>query len=125
MGEHALVSAMVYQVRQALDEGRIMEGAQVTAQISELFNGHSLNEEAGLFVQLKQSDLAAETVDRLIEDHERLRPQLAEKGVAERPDHLRTVLSDLLRHADEEDTDLFPYAMQLLPDACWAELSQR
>jgi hemerythrin-like domain-containing protein len=125
MGEHALVSGMVYQVRQALDEGRLDEAAEVTSQISELFTRHSLDEEAGLFAQLRNSDLAVEELDRLTEDHERLRPALAEKGLVERPQYLETVLNDLVRHAEEEDTDLFPFAMQLLPNECWDVLARR
>ena len=54
MGEHALISG---QVRQALEGGRVEEAAQVTAQISELLNGHSRDEEAGLFALLRNSDL--------------------------------------------------------------------
>jgi hypothetical protein len=39
------------------------------------------------------------------------------------PERLRRILADLAEHAEVEDSDLFPFAVQRLPDDRWAELT--
>jgi hypothetical protein len=61
-------------------------------------------------------------LDRLLEDHRRLRPGLSEARLEERPVRLRALLDELTRHAEVEDNDFFPFVLQTLPDSCWEAL---
>lgn len=125
MADHAIIADLAYRVRRALDEGLLGEAADLTAQLGEAFEGHSLEEEAGLFAQLRSAGEALEEVGLLIEDHRRLRPALSDPAAVDDPERLLGLLDELTRHAEVEDNDLFPFAMQQLPDACWSALTAR
>ena len=125
MADHAVIADLAYRVRRALDERRFDEAADLTAQLADAFEGHSLEEEAGLFAQLRAAGEAIEEVEELIGDHRRLRPALSDPAAVDDPQRLICLLDDLTRHAEIEDSDLFPFAMQQLPDAGWSALSTR
>ena len=66
---------------------------------------------------------AESVIAALMADHERLRPALSDPDPTSDPGRLRRLLIELTRHAEMEDDDLFPFAMQQLPNACWDELA--
>jgi hypothetical protein len=119
MADHAAIADLVYRIRRALDEDRFDDVGLHTAQLAQEFDRHSRHEEAGLFLQVRMSGEGIEELDRLMEDHRRLRPGLAEERLVDRPDRLRGLLDDLTRHAEVEDNDFFPFVLQTLPDKCW------
>ncbi|HET6966309.1 MAG TPA: hemerythrin domain-containing protein [Acidimicrobiales bacterium] len=123
MDDHALISDLIYRIRDALDSGRPGDADSLTARLSAEFDRHSRSEEAGLFAQLREAGEAVDEVDDLVADHERLRPALAQPGPAADPDGLRELLSAVTRHAEVEDNDLFPFALQQLPNERWAALA--
>ena len=125
MADHAVIADLVYRARRALDERHFDEAEDLTTQLAEAFEGHSLEEEAGLFAQLRAAGEATEELDELISDHRRLRPALSDPVAVADPERLLGLLDDLMRHAEVEDYDLFPFAMQQLPDACWPALTAR
>lgn len=125
MADHAVIADLVYRIRRALDERQFAEAAGLTARLGDAFEGHSLEEEAGLFAQLRSAGEAVEEVELLIGDHRRLRPALSDPAAVDDPERLLGLLDELTRHAEVEDNDLFPYAMQQLPDACWSALTAR
>jgi hypothetical protein len=123
MADHARIADLIYQIRQALDEERLDSVELLTTRLAEEFDRHSRYEEAGLFGEVRMSDEGTEELDRLEEDHQRLRPGLSEKGLVDRPDRLRALLEDLASHAEIEDNDFFPFVMQSLPNGCWEALA--
>jgi hemerythrin-like domain-containing protein len=100
------------------------DAAGLTQELAEVFARHSRSEEAGLFAQLQQKGEAVEEVDRLVGEHRRLRPSLAAEDLVSDPKRLRQLLAELALHAEVEDNDLFPFAIQMLPDSCWSELAR-
>lgn len=125
MADHAVIADLVYRIRRTLEDRRFDQARDLTAHLAEAFEGHSFEEEAGLFAQLRAAGEAIEEVEDLIGDHRCLRPALSDPAAVDDPQRLLLLLDDLMRHAEIEDNDLFPFAMQQLPDACWSALSSR
>lgn len=123
-GDHAVIAHLAYRVGRTLDLGDTGRARSLLADLAGRFAVHSLEEEAGLFAELAAVEEAAAETERLVADHRRLRPLLASTQLADRPDELRAALSDLAEHAATEDTDLFPYALQVLPAASWDRINQ-
>jgi hemerythrin-like domain-containing protein len=123
MADHALIGDVTYRIGRALDDQRLSEVPGLTSELAAIFVRHSRWEEAGLFAQLWQRGEAVEEIVRLEDEHRRLRRSLAAEGLANDVERLRQLLAELAHHAQVEDNDLFPFAMQQLPDACWTELA--
>jgi hypothetical protein len=123
MADHAAIGDLAYRIGRALDDERLEVASGLTAELAEVFTRHSRLEEAGLFAQLREVAAATDEVDRLVADHERLRPALSAPDPTIDPRRLRRLLVELTRHAEVEDDDLFPFAIQQLPDTCWDELA--
>lgn len=119
MDDHAAIADLAYRAGQALDSGDSAAAGSLVAELARRFEVHSLKEDARLFAELTAAGEAAVEVERLLADHLRLRPLLASPGLAGRPDRLRAALADLELHAQTEENDLFPYALQVLPAASW------
>jgi hemerythrin-like domain-containing protein len=122
MADHAKIADLGYRICRALDARDPNEAADLTQELAARFARHSSWEEAGLFAQLRQRGEAVEETDRLDDEHRRLRQALATEKIVNDVERLRQLLIELAHHAEVEDNDLFPFAMQMLPDACWAEL---
>jgi hemerythrin-like domain-containing protein len=118
MADHGWIASRVRAIEQALETERTDDVGWLVAGLAEAFAHHAQLEESGLFAQLREAGEAVEEVDRLIEEHRRLIAGLSAQPAAE-PARLRGLLADLIRHAEIEDTDLFPFAMQMLPNECW------
>lgn len=124
MQDHAVISHLAYRVGRALDSGDPDRVVTLTDQLAGEFAVHSLGEEAGLFAEMRAAGEAEAEISRLVADHVRLRAALADPGVTSRPDALRAVLGELTEHAETEDDDLFPFALQVLPAAAWDRINQ-
>jgi hemerythrin-like domain-containing protein len=124
MDDHALIGDLIYRIRDAVASGRDGEARSVTARLAAEFERHTRIEEAGLFAQLREAGEALEEVDALIADHRLLRPALAEADLAADPARLGELLDEVVRHAEVEDNDLFPFALQQLPNERWVALTQ-
>ena len=123
MADHAKIGDLEYRILRALDDQRLDEAVGLTQELAEVFARHSFSEEAGLFAQLQQAGEAVEEIHRLVDEHRRLRPALAAGDLVSDGERLRRLLAELAHHAEVEDNDLFPFAIQLLPDGCWADLA--
>ncbi len=124
MDDHAMIADLAYRALQALDAGDIETAGSLVAEVAERFEAHSLGEEAGLFAEMTAAGEAPVEMARLVADHRRLRPMLASPGLAADADRLRAALADLERHAQSEDNDLFPYALQVLPADSWDRINE-
>lgn len=124
MGDHAVIADLAYRVGQAIDSGDAGGAGVLMADLAGRFEVHSLKEDAGLFAELSAAGEAVTEIERLLADHRRLRPLLASPDLTGHPDRLRAALADLELHAQTEDNDLFPYALQVLPAASWDRVNQ-
>lgn len=122
MADHAEIADLVYRIGKTLDGRLWSDATALTARLADVFERHSRAEEAGLFAQLQRAGEAREEVAQLVAEHQHLRAALSHPDPAADSHGLRLLLEELGRHAAIEDNDLFPYAMQQLPDECWAEL---
>jgi hemerythrin-like domain-containing protein len=107
-----------------LDGGCYDNAVQLVAELVDVFDRHRAKEEAGLFCQLHQTRDADAQLDRLCDEDEKARAQLAGWETSVDPGALRQALGDLMRHAEVEDADLFPFAMQYLPGDRWELVEQ-
>lgn len=123
MEDHAVIAHLAYRVGQALERDEASAIPPLMAEMAELFEIHSLKEEAGLFTELAAAGEATAELDRLMADHARLRPLLADPGIAGRPEDVRVAVAELIEHAETEDNDLFPYALQVLPAPAWDRIN--
>lgn len=117
--DHAAIADLVYRLRQAIDQADPVTARFRLSALAERFSVHSLQEEAGLFAELTAAGEAETELARLVADHARLRPLLASPALVDQPGQLRNALADLEEHAQTEDNDLFPYALQALPTSSW------
>ena len=125
MEEHASIALGVRRARMAIVGGRTDEARAAVAALSDELDRHSRGEEAGLFAQLKLAGEALDEVRRLEVEHVQLRCALADVTAVTRPEELEDLFELLTRHAETEDDDLFPFALQRLPDRAWAAVANR
>lgn len=119
MDDHAAIAGRTRRITDALAERRYRLAEALVAELARFFNHHRRMEEAGVFAQLRRAGEATEEVDRLIGEHRRLCAGLGRPDIVEHPHELRVLLGELSGHAETEDTDLFPFAMQTLPNPSW------
>ena len=124
MDDHVEIVALMSEILDAVEEGSSERAAKMTTQLAELFGRHAETEEAGLFHQLVLAGEATEEIDRLLEDHRRLRSGLSDPAVTLQTVHLRQLFVELHHHAEIEETDLFPFALQVMPPQSWSIIRQ-
>ncbi len=124
MRDHAAIAALGVSIAAALEQNQLGVAQQRSVELAELFEEHSRLEEAGLFAELRRAGEAIEELDLLVADHRRLVAGLTRGDVIEQPDTLRALLGELARHAETEDSDLFPFAVQVLPNESWKAVEE-
>lgn len=120
MNDHAAIATRARRIRGALADNHLEAARRFVAELASFFEHHGQVEEAGLFAQLRDEGEAAGEVAGLVDDHRRLVAGLSRPDIVERRQDLEQLLAELLAHAEVEDSDLFPFAMQVLPNPCWA-----
>lgn len=124
MADHARLAELARLVRQALAEGRASEAAENCARMAALFTAHGAKEETGLFAQLRLDPIATGAVEQLEAEHRHLESALLAGPRALGAAALVEALDLLAAHAEREDTDVFPVALQVLPDEAWAKMAK-
>lgn len=119
--DHAEMQELASEVGAALEAHESGRAHELMARLLDLFDDHVAEEERGLFRELASAGESSEEVTWLESEHRALRQGLC-LAVLEGLGGARGPLSELCRHADREDTDLFPYAQQVLKDERWANL---
>jgi Hemerythrin HHE cation binding domain len=120
--DHAQMRELANEIEATVLERRFGKAYALMARLLNLFDAHVAEEERGLFGQLTDAGEAGEEVGRLEAEHRVLRRDLS-MAVLEGLRDVRPLLSRLCLHADIEDTDLFPFAHQVLCDERWAGLA--
>ena len=123
MAEHETVGLLARRATTALAAGDRSTAVGTCGEIAALFDAHGSKEEAGLFAELVAEGLATDVVRGLEADHRRIEIGLALLAAGD-TSHLGHVLADLVDHAEREDSDLFPAALQLLPNDAWARVKK-
>ncbi|HET9076883.1 MAG TPA: hemerythrin domain-containing protein [Acidimicrobiales bacterium] len=127
MDDHAVMADLAYRVGRALESADPDTARMLMGELAGRFRRHSLQEEAGLFAELAAAgDVcdAGSELERLMSQHAQLRGLLASDELVLQPERLRAVLADLADHAEAEEDDLFPYALQRLPAPSWDRINQ-
>ena len=119
MDDHATVASRIGEAESRLDAGDLDRACEVAADIQIIFGRHSRMEERGLFAQLEAAGEATEQVRTLVVEHRKITAGLSAAAGARDGALLKRVLGFLSIHAQTEDNDLFPFALQRLPDENW------
>lgn len=119
--DHAEMGDLASEVGAALDAHQLAHAHDLMSKLLDLYDEHVAEEESGLFRQLADAGEAVDEVSWLESEHRTLRRGLS-LAVLEGFRSVRSVLTELCRHVDMEDTDLFPFAQQVLADKRWAVL---
>jgi hemerythrin-like domain-containing protein len=121
--EHDEIERLAFDVTAALEAGRRQQASALLANLVRAFEQHAAGEEAGLFEQLRQAGEGLSELDRLVAEHRTFREQLTDECLLDDLARTQRALRELCEHADVEDTDLFPFAQQVLPDWRWEQLT--
>ena len=116
MADHAQLASLAHLARQAIADGELGVATEQCARIARLFAVHGNKEEEGLFAELRLEPIAAEAVKELEAEHRRLDRALLIGPGALGVTGFVGVLDLLSAHAEREDTDVFPVALQVLPN---------
>ena len=119
--DHAEIGDLANEVGTALDACQLARAHGLMSKLLKLYDQHVAEEESGLFRELADAGEAAAEIKWLESEHRTLRRRMS-LAVLEDFRGIRSVLRDLCRHADMEDTDLFPFAQQVLADKRWVGL---
>lgn len=117
--EHQEIATVARNIVDSLDQYDIESAASLTARLAVLFDRHGRSEEEGLFRQLLLAGEAVEEVEKLLKDHLKFRTGFFDPTATLLPEKLRQLIQELSDHAELEETDLFPYAWQVLPGVSW------
>lgn len=119
MDDHATVASLIRDAESHLNAGDIDRAFEVAAEIQVIFGRHSRMEERGLFAQLEAAGEATEEVTALVVEHRKITAGLSAAAGVRDGALLKRVLEFLSTHVQTEDNDLFPFALQRLPDENW------
>ncbi|MHB1446311.1 MAG: hemerythrin domain-containing protein [Acidimicrobiales bacterium] len=123
MAEHEQISLLARQATAALDRGDRTAAVAVCGEIASLFRAHGAKEESGLFAELRGEGLAVDSVVALEREHRELEVGIA-RLAGDDLAAIRSVLAQLMDHADRESTDLFPMSVMLLSNSAWSRISR-
>lgn len=121
--EHEKISALAREVLGTLDS---QDHAALPPNLAELirtFKSHARIEEEGLFNELVSGGMGLGEVEQLTNEHRDILNGLSDPNVCDHPQSLSFLIATLLRHAEMEETDLFPFAWQTLPGESWNKIS--
>lgn len=119
MDDHARIASLVRDAERHLDRGTVEHAFECAAEIQVAFAAHARMEERGLFAQLQAAREGLDEVATLLVEHRKILTGFSTAAVARDGALLRRILALLTTHAQTEDNDLFPFALQRLPDENW------
>jgi hemerythrin-like domain-containing protein len=122
MDDHAWIASRAVGAKKHLDAGDVDRAFECATDIQVAFARHARMEERGLFIQLQEAGEAVEEVMDLLVDHRNILAGFSAAAGTQDPNLLRRVLDYLMTHAQTEDNDLFPFAIQRLPDEKWSRI---
>lgn len=122
MEDHASIASLIRDIERHLDDGEDAHAFEYTADLMVMFRHHTRMEERGLFEQLQVAGEGVDEVADLLTDHREIMAGLSVAADNSDGALLRRVLGRLTIHAQTEDNDLFPFALQRLPNASWAAI---
>ena len=126
--DHQEVASLFKQLRDA--KGSRQTCAQLFTQLKEELELHAYAEEQVFYPALQEADATEEMVEEALEDHQLVTELLEElattpKSGVEWDEKLEILEENVQEHAEEEESDIFDAARQLLSAADAAELAER
>jgi hemerythrin-like domain-containing protein len=122
MDDHVVIAARIRRIREVMSAPRPGAVSPLTADLADTLAHHGATEEAGLFVELRRCGQAADLVARLSHECIRLVTRLSDPAVMAQSDRFQTLLADVVRYARIEDDELYPLALQYLPNEYWGPI---
>lgn len=119
MEDHAVVASRIREAERYIRDGDLDSAFECAADIEVRFARHSRMEEKGLFAQLQAAGEGVDEVAALIVEHRKITAGLSSAAGVRDAALLMRVLGFLSTHAQTEDNDLFPFALQRLPNENW------
>jgi len=128
MADHAKVSDLFKQLRR--QKGSSQNRQQLFAQLKEALELHAYAEEQVFYPALQEVDVTEDLAFEAMEDHRLVRELLAELATSsihtpEWNEQLEILEENVEEHVEEEETDIFDAAHQLLTAQQAAELAER
>lgn len=124
ISEHAEIFSIARDLLSVLDDPIPSSIAGKTNLLIDTFGQHAKKEEAGLFRELSLEGSDNGEVSQLTIEHRDILETLGHQVSMTDPDTLRSVIKQLQNHAELEETDLFPFAWQILPPESWSRIEQ-
>jgi len=126
--DHQEVASLFRQLRDAKGSRQTCE--QLFTQLKEALELHSHAEEQVFYPALEEADVTEEMVEEALEDHQLVAELLDEltttpKGSAEWDEKIEILEENVQEHVEEEESNIFDAAHQLLSAADAAELAER
>lgn len=126
--DHQEVDGLFKQLRDA--KGSRALCAQLFTQLKEALELHAHAEEQVFYPALQEDDMMQEMVEEALDDHQLVAELLEElattpKGSAAWDEKIRILAENVQEHVEEEESDIFDVAHQLLSKEEAAELAER
>ena len=126
--DHQEVASIFKQLRDA--QGSRAQCAQLFTQLKEALELHAHAEEQVFYPALQENDMAQEIVQEALEDHQLLAELLDElattpRGSAAWNERLQILEEHVQEHVEEEESDIFDAAREILSKEDAAELAER
>lgn len=122
--EHRRLGELSDQLRQGLakvhDESDLGEIASTFHEFVHLLGAHAAKEELGLFPEAEKLGFLGDTLNQLIEEHERLHEMLADGPGGQ---HVHGALDLLAQHIEDEEWELFPHTIYDFDPEQWDQIA--
>lgn len=126
--DHEEVAGLFKQLRDA--KGSRQRCEQLFTQLKEVLELHSHAEEQVFYPALQEAEVTQEMLEEALEDHQLVAELLEElattpKGGAEWDERIEILEENVQEHVEEEESDIFDAARQLLSPGDATELAAR
>lgn len=122
ISEHEKISALARDLLNSIEDSGHGPTSTRRELLVEAFSQHAQKEEIGLFRELELDGSGTSEVERLTGEHRHIIGGLTDPKGGNDPETLRSLVAELLSHAEMEETDLFPFAWQVLPPESWMKI---
>ncbi len=124
--DHRAAEALFDEYKSAAEDGR----EDIAKKLFEALTVHEAMEDMHFYPALKEVAADDPAIKQLLDEQIKLKEEVLGKGAAELfksddPERITAMMEDVLAHAKEEETIIFPRAEELLGDSKLAEIGEK